>query len=51
MEILKTKANSRMNTSFGQPVPIRFYIQPLMESNGNLSREKFINFFKTEYYG
>jgi len=67
MEILKTKVrrrrkskrltsyyrtvDNRMNTSFGQPVHIRFYIQPLMDIDGNFNKEKIINLFNTECYG
>ena len=41
----------RMNTSCGQVVHISSYISPLMDVNGNVDKEKFINLFNTECYG
>ena len=41
----------RMNTSCGQVVHISSYIGPLMDTDGNIDREKFIQSFNSEYYG
>jgi len=45
------RIRNRMNTSCGQPVHISFYIRPLMNTDGNINREKFINLLSTECYG
>ncbi|MDR0231607.1 MAG: hypothetical protein LBI82_05750 [Dysgonamonadaceae bacterium] len=42
--------NRRMNTSLGQVVHISSYISPLMNTEGNVDREKFINLFNSECY-
>ena len=41
----------RMNTSCGQVVHISSYISPLMDTDGNIDKEKFIQSFNLECYG
>jgi hypothetical protein len=45
-----TRSN-RMNTSCGQPVHISSYLTALMNEDGSINREKFINSFNSECYG
>jgi len=45
------RIRNRVGTSYGQPVHISSYINPLMGADGNIDREKFINFFNSECYG
>ena len=41
----------RMNTSYGQPVHISFYLNPVLDIDGEPDREKIIKLFNTECYG
>jgi len=42
---------NRMNTSYGQPVHISFYLNPVLDMDGEPDREKIIKLFNTECYG
>jgi hypothetical protein len=45
------RLRNRVGTSFGQPVHIGFYLNPVLNGNGGVDREKIVERFNTEYYG
>jgi DNA polymerase III sliding clamp (beta) subunit (PCNA family) len=45
------RLRGRVGTSSGQPVHIGFYLNPLLDGNGGVDREKIVERFNTEYYG
>jgi hypothetical protein len=38
----------RAGTSFGQPVPIAFYLDPLSDNEGKTDRKKIVELFNTK---
>jgi hypothetical protein len=45
------RIRNRAGSSFGQPVHIGFYHNPVLDSNGNADRKKMVELFNTESYG
>jgi hypothetical protein len=45
------RLRNRAGSSFGQPVHIGFYLNPVLDKNGNTDREKMVELFNTESYG
>jgi hypothetical protein len=45
---MQTAKNIRVNTSCGQPVPLRFYIRPMINAGGKVDRKKIIELFNTD---
>lgn len=39
---------NRVGTSFGQPVPVGFYLNPLLNRNGGVDREKIVELFNLD---
>jgi hypothetical protein len=44
------RIRNRVGTSFGQPVHIGFYLNPVLDSEGNADRGKIVELFNTESY-
>jgi hypothetical protein len=44
------RIRNRVGTSFGQPVPVGFYLNPLLDGEGNADRGKIVERFHTESY-
>jgi hypothetical protein len=45
------RIRNRVGTSYGQPVPVGFYLHPLLDNDGKTDREKIVERFNTEYDG
>jgi len=37
--------------SYGQPRPVSFYLNRIIDENGNVNKEALIKSFNSEYYG
>jgi single-stranded DNA-specific DHH superfamily exonuclease len=47
----RIRIRNRAGSSFGQPVHIGFYLNPVLDSNGNADRKKMVELFNTESHG
>jgi hypothetical protein len=45
------RIRNRVGTSFGEPVHIGFYLNPVLDNEGKTDRGKMVELFNTEYYG
>jgi hypothetical protein len=45
------RIRNRVGTSYGQPVPVGFYLHPLLDNDGKPDREKIVKRFNTKYDG
>jgi DNA polymerase III sliding clamp (beta) subunit (PCNA family) len=45
------RIRNRMGTSFGHPVHISFYLNPVLDGEGKTDRKKIVELFNTESYG
>jgi hypothetical protein len=45
------RIRNRVGTSFGQPVHIGFYLNPVLYDEGKTDREKIVKLFNTECCG